>query len=181
MSGRLGWLLLGVLAFAPALAFGHSKVAAIDADSSQLRAAFAGATPFVFSGPDPWEQLDEMPASMPDDAVAFLYTAGSDIRWVFVRVVDTDAGWSEDINYYFRKDGSVMKRERLLQSTAANISLEVTTYYVKGRVVKERAHHHALGRRKTDVSRFNDPDAPTFWNASELPFPEILDLWERLA
>ncbi len=172
---------LGPLILFPALALGHSKLAAIDSNCLQLQATFAGAIPIVFSGPDPWVLLDDIPASMPDDAVAYLYTAGTDIRWVFVRVVDSDAGWSEDISYFFNDNGVIMKRERHLQSTASNILLDVSTYYKGGRVLKEKSRHHALGRGKPDASQFNDPDAPTFTNVRDLPFPDIQNLLQRLA
>ena len=172
---------LGVLILFPALTLGHSKLTAIDANCLQLQTAFANATPIVFSGPDPWVLLDDIPASMPDDAVAYLYTAGTDVRWVFVRVVDSDAGWSEDISYFFNEHGAIMKRERHLQSTASNISLDVFTYYEAGRVLKEKSRHHALARGKPDASQFNDPDAPTFTSVHDLPFPDIQNLLQRLA
>jgi hypothetical protein len=143
--------------------------------------AFASTSPFVFSGPEPWMQMDEVPASMPGDALAFVYTAGGDIRWVFVRINDEDNGWSEDIDYFYRDDGSLAKRVRHLQSASSNIALDVTTYYSGGRVLKEKAHHHPLSHGKTDNSQFNDPDAPVFWTVEDLPFPAIEELWKRLA
>ncbi len=113
---------------------------------------------------------------------AYIYSAGADIRWVFVRVVDSDAGWSEDIDYFFRQDGTRHESENATYSRRLQTSaLEVVTYYENGQVVKEKSHHHALGRGKPDSSQFNDPDAPTFLNVDELPFPEILDVWQRLA
>jgi hypothetical protein len=126
-------------------------------------------------------QLDDVPASMPNEALAFLYSAGSDIRWVFLRITADDEGWMEDIDYYYRDDGSLAKRVRHLESRAANIALDVSTYYEQGRVIKEKSHHHALAHGKTDSSQFSDPDAPTFWTVDDLPFPEIDDLWKRLA
>jgi hypothetical protein len=162
-------------------ALGNSKTSAIDAYCNRLRADFASSSPFVFSGPDPWIQMDEVPASMPDTALAFIYAAGADVRWVFVRITDPDNGWSEDIDYFYRDDGSLAKRVRHLQSVPANIALDVTTYYADGRVLKEKSRHHALARGKTDSSQFSDPDAPTFWSVDDLPFPAIEDLWKRLA
>ena len=181
MARLVRWCVWSVLIAAPAFAIGHSKTAAIDLYCSQVKQTFSGADPYVFTGPEPWVQIDEVPASMPDDALAYVYTAGADIRWVFVRIVDRDSGWSEDIDYFFREDGSLAKRERHVQSAASNIRLEVFTYYAEGRVVKEKSHHHSLGPGKADSSQFNDPDAPVFWWTEDLPFPEITDFWKRLA
>jgi hypothetical protein len=172
-----GVLLLGSCAAAA----GNSKTGSIDAYCSHLRADFAATPPYVFSGPDPWVQLDQVPASMPDDGLAFLYTAGPAVRWVFLRITDREDGWSEDIDYYYRPDGTLAKRERHLQSVASNIALDVASYYLDGRVIKEKSHHHALTSGKTDSSQFNDPDAPTFLTVNDLPFPEIDDIWKRLA
>ncbi len=134
-----------------------------------------------FPGQTRGTQLDEVPASMPNEALAFVYTAGSDIRWVFVRMTDEDNDWVEDIDYYYRDDGTLTKRVRHLASIASNIALDVTTYYAEGRLLKEKSHHHSLSQGKRDSSRFTDPDAPTFWTVKDLPFPEIQDLWKRLA
>ncbi|MBV8906490.1 MAG: hypothetical protein JOZ22_22860 [Acidobacteriia bacterium] len=137
--------------------------------------------PFVFSGPDPWVEMDEVPAAMPDEALAFVYTAGEEIRWVFLRIVDSENGWSEDVNYFFRTDGTIAKRMRELHSNRANIVLQVITYYERRRVLKESSHYRAFGPGPKHPSEFDDPDAPVFWNVDELPFPEIPDLWRRLA
>jgi hypothetical protein len=173
--------LLPLLVVLPGLAAGHSKWASIDAYCNQLHVEFAGATPNIYSGPDPWVQLEEVPASMPDDALAYVYTSGPGIRWVFLRLLDSDQGWAEDIDYFFREDGTIAKRVRHLQSAVSHISLEVTTYYAGGRVVKEKTRHHAMGREKPDSSQFSDPDAPVFWTVTDLPFPDVLNVWERLA
>jgi hypothetical protein len=175
-------LLCGLLVIAgPARASGHSKTSSIDAYCNGLRAAFTSTSPFVFSGPDPWMQMDEVPASMPSDALAFVYAAGGDVRWVFLRITDEDGGWSEDIDYFYRDDGSLAKRTRHLESVSSNIELDVTTYYQQGRVLREKVRHHALSHGKIDSSQFSDPDAPVFWSVEDLPFPAIEDLWKRLA
>lgn len=180
---RVGQCVLwGILLLSPTLAIaGHSKISAIDAYCNQLRSDFANTPPYVFSGPDPWVELDEVPAAMPDEGLAFIYTAGSDIRWVFLRITDRNNAWSEDIDYFYREDGTLAKRERHLQSNASNIQLDVVSYYSDGRLIREKSHHHAISRGKTDNSQFDDPGAPTFWTVDELPFPEIDDLWKRLA
>ena len=171
-----------VLAAAPVFGFGHSrKVSSIDEYCRLVRQDFASAVPFVFSGPDPWTEIDEVPADMPDQAVAFVYATGAQVSWVFLRAVDADEGWSEDVDYFFRRDGSIAKRVRHMQSVAANITLEVTTYYENGRVLKEVAHHHGLHHGRSDFSKFTDPDAPVFTSTDDLPFPDIPDLWRRLA
>jgi hypothetical protein len=172
--------LVGAIMLASASAYaGPSKIRAIDAYCGQLRADFASTAPYVFSGPDPWVQLDEVPAAMPDEGLAFVYTSGADIRWVFFRITDRDNQWSEDIDYFYR--GTLAKRERHLQSTPSNIALDVVSYYVDGQVVKERSHHHPLLPGKTDSSQFIDPDAPQFLTVDDLPLPDIEDVWKRLA
>ena len=181
MFRQSGWIACSLLLLLPGGVFARAKTAAIDAYCDGLRSNFVNTLPFMFSGPDPWTQIDELPASMPNEGLAFVYAAGSDIRWVFVRITDEDNDWFEDIDYYYRDDGSLVKRVRHLESIEANIGLDVTTYYAAGRVIKQKSHHHALTRGKTDNSRFSDPDAPTFWKVQDLPFPEIQDLWKRLA
>jgi hypothetical protein len=167
---------------APSAASSQSrKLLAIDSYCKQLQAAFSNATPFVFAGPDPWTEIDELPASMPDEAVAYLYTTGAEIRWVFIRIVDDQDGWSEDINYFYRDDGTLAKRTRQVQSRAANITLDVTSYFEDGKLLKESRKHHAFASGKKDSSQFVDPDAPVYWTTDDLPFPDILDLWQRLA
>jgi hypothetical protein len=175
-------LLLSFTLAGSCFALGHSKrISEIDDYCSRVQKDVGSVSPFVFSGPDPWVQLDEVPASMPDEALAFVYTVGPDVRWVFLRMVDRDEGWTEDVNYFFRQDGAIVKRVRQVRSAPANLVFDVTTYYEAGRILKERTHHHALGQGRQDVSAFNDPDAPAFWSVDDLPFPDIPDLWRRLA
>ena len=175
-------LLMSLLLASSGFALGHAKrLAAIDAYCSEVQQDVSTSSPFVFAGPDPWVQMDELPAEMPSEALALVYTAGPDIRWVFLRLVDADEGWAEDVNYFFRQDGTIVKRVRQVQSPAANLSFEVTTYYEGGRILKEHTHHHSLRPGRADISNFSDPDAPVFWSVDDLPFPEIPDLWRRLA
>lgn len=174
-------LICGLLLLLPGGAFGRSKTGLIDVYCQTLRSEFAGAVPFVFSGPDPWVKLDDVPASMPNEALAFIYTAGPDIRWVFLRITDENNAWFEDIEYYYRDDGSLAKRVRHLQSLASNIALDVSSYYAGGRLIKQKSHHYPLAHGKTDNSQFSDPNAPTFWSVDDLPFPAIDDLWKRHA
>jgi hypothetical protein len=175
-------LLIGLSFACSVFALGHSKrMAEIDRYCALLRQGTALSSPFVFSGPDPWTQLDEVPAQMPDEALALVYTVGPDVRWIFLRIVDANQGWAEDVNYYFQQDGTIVKRVREVESTAANVLLEVTTYYEDGRVLKEHTRHHSLGAGRQRLDAFEDPDAPLFWSVDDLPFPDIPDLWRRLA
>jgi hypothetical protein len=189
-------LLMGLLLASSGFAFGHSKrlkarLKATDAYCAEVQQAVSPSSPFVFAGPDPWVQLDEEPTEMPSEALALVYAAGPDIRWVFLHLVDADEGWAEDVNYFFRQDGTIVKRVRQVQSPGSNVSLEVVTYYERGRILKENTRHHALNhgplnrdpvnRSREDLSTFTDPDAPVFWTLDDLPFPEIPDLWRRLA
>ncbi len=159
---------------------GGAKVVAIDGYCAHLQQAFGAATPFMFSGPDPWTEMDEVPAAMPAEALAYVYAAGGEIRWVFLRIVDEEQGWSEDVNYFYDQHGDLVKRVRTVQSGAANISMEMSNYYENGRAFKEVTHHHAMVHGRQDSSQFTDPDAPVFWTTDDLPFGDIMDLWSRL-
>src|ERR1700761_2442210 len=135
MSRLAACLFCGLIFLAPGAAFGGpSKTSLIDEYCNRLRTDFATTSAFVFSGPDPWVQLDDVPASMPDEGLAFVYTTGADIRWVFLRITDRDNGWSEDIDYFYGADGTLAKRERHLQAIASNIALDVTSYYFEGQL-----------------------------------------------
>lgn len=175
-----GSAFIGLLLLYPLLAAGHSRTADIDAYCMEVQTQFASASPYVFSGPDPWVQLEDVPTDMPDDGLAFVYAQGLSVRWVFVRMVNADAGWTEDIDYFFQEDGRIAKRIRHLQSAVSHISLEETVYYAGRHVVKTRTRHHAIGHHKPDNSQFSDPDAPTFWNVDDLPFPDLQNVWQRL-
>ncbi len=153
----------------------------IDNYCTQVRNQLSSATPFIFSGPDPWTELDEPPVEMPDEALAYVYTQGPQIRWVFLRLVDDQANWQEDVHYYFHEDGTIAKRVRRLLAKSANVLLEETTYYADGVVLKQTTHHHALVKGAKAIADFSDPDAPEYLTVDDLPFPDIPDLWERLA
>ena len=89
--------------------------------------------------------------------------------------------WNQTVNYYFRDDGTIAKRERVLQSVAANIELQELSYYENGRPVKEFTHHRALGPGREDSSKLDDPDAPVYMSLDDLPFPDTPDYWRQLA
>lgn len=165
--------MLGVaLLTPPAHAFGHAKqIKAIQEYCLGVESEFSGAPPQVFSGPDPWTELDEVPSRMAGQALALVYVEGYEPKWVFLRIAGPQKeGWSEDIDYYFQDDGTIAKRERHLQLLAANIALVETTYYAHGNVLKDTTRHHALGPGKQKVSAFNDEPAPDYRTVDDLPF-----------
>jgi len=175
-------LVVGLLLSLHASAFGRSKrLAEIDRYCLRVQAETSGTPPLIFSGPDPWVELDDGTPDSDDDAVAMIYTSGPAVRWVLLHLTSADEGWVEDISYYFREDGTIAKRERHVEAPAANVELDVTTYYQSGRVMKEIAHHHAMHRGRKNLSEFNDPDAPAYMTVDDLPFPDPSDLWRRLA
>lgn len=155
--------------------------ALIDAECRELEASFQNQTPLLFSGPDPWVELDDVPSRMPDLAVAYVYSHGAEIRWVFLRIVEEDQGWAEDVNYFYRVDGSIEKRVRTLQSAVSNILLEETSYYAHGQVVKNKTKKHSLFAGHRDPWEFSDPDAPVFWTTGDLPFPLEMNMWRTLS
>lgn len=168
-----GSVLLGIVLLTfPAHALGHSKqIKAIQEYCGRVEAEFAGSSPVVFSGPDPWTVLDEVPARMGDQALALVYSDGFVPKWVFLRIAGPrEEGWSEDIDYYFRNDGSIAKRERHLQILPANMTLIQTTFYERGKVLKTVTHHHSLGHGKQNVAAFNDEPAPDYMSIDDLPF-----------
>ena len=155
--------------------------ALIDTECLQLEGSFQNQTPLVFSGPDPWVELDDIPARMPDLAVAYVYSHGAEIRWVFLRIVEEDQGWAEDVNYYYRANGTIEKRVRTLQSAVSNILLEQTSYYADGQILKDKTKKHPLVPGRRDPWEFSDPDAPIFWTTDELPFPLDVNMWRTLS
>lgn len=170
----LGSVLLAVMLFPPpACALGHSKqIKAIQNYCGEIGAEFSGASPQVFSGPDPWTELDEVPAGMVDQALALVYAEGFEPKWVFLRIAGSEKdGWSEDIDYYFRDDGSIAKRERYLQIPVANMTLVETTFYEHGKVLKDTTRHHALRPGKQKMAAFNDEPPPDYMTVDDLPFP----------
>ncbi len=186
----LGSVLLAVaLLTPPAHALGHSKqIKAIQNYCGEIGAEFSGASPEVFSGPDPWTELDDVPANMGDQALALVYSEGFKPKWVFLRIAGPEKEkWSEDIDYYFRDDGTIAKRERHLQISSANMTLVETTYYEHGKVLKDATRHHSLGPGKQKISVFSDEPAPDYMTVDDLPFSgnddagtELISLRKRL-
>ncbi|MBV8070510.1 MAG: hypothetical protein JO270_11430 [Acidobacteriaceae bacterium] len=177
---------LGILLFAailhPALSSAKSKrLIAIDAYCTQIRDEFRETVPLAFAGPDPWVEIDDIGAALSDDTIAYVYADGPRIRWVVLMMSGSKQNWNQTVDYYFRDDGTIAKRERLLDSAAANIELQEVSYYENGRPVKEFTHHHALGPGREDSSRLDDPDAPVYMSVQDLPFPNTPDYWRQLA
>lgn len=165
-----------------ALPLGKSRlIKAIDTYCSSLQDSLTAATPFFFSGPDPWTELDDYPDGVPDPVDAYVYTIGPAIRKVLLRVADPEEDWLEEITYFYRGDGTLAKRLRHLDEPGANISLEEVTYYANGRKIKDSTHRHTLDSGKQDLSQFDDPGAPVFWTVDELPFSDMVDVWRQLA
>ncbi len=181
MRRALGWLALAMLATPALMCAKPKKTAIIDAYCAQLRDEFREMRPLAFSGPDPWVEIDDIGATLSDDALAYVYAEGPAIRWVVLMMNGPKQSWTQTVNYYFREDGTLVKRERLLESLAANIELVEASYYVDGRAVKQHTRHHALGPGREDTSRLDDPDAPVYLNVHQLPFPDSPDYLRQLA
>jgi hypothetical protein len=98
-----------------------------------------------------------------------------------MHMADEEEKWQQDIQYYFNENGSIAKRYRQLFSAGANVELDETTYYEDGRVIKEITHHHPMIKGAKATEDFSDPEAPQYLSVDDLPFPDIPDLWERLA
>jgi hypothetical protein len=181
MKRGLGLLLALAVSGTQLMAGRAKKLAAADTYCEQLKAEFRETLPYVFSGPDPWVKLDEMPATWPDQALAYVYAEGPNVRWVVLQVAGPRHTWLETVNYFFALDGSLVKRERYLDEKAANTSFAENRYYEGGRLLKEHTEHHALGPGREDSGNFDDPDAPDYRTVSDLPFPDEPDFWKQLA
>ena len=180
MKRALGVLVL-IISY-PALLPCHSrKTAIIDEYCAQVKDEFRETVPIAFAGPDPWVEIDDIGATFSDEALAYVYAEGPAIRWVVLMMNGPRRGWTQTVDYFFREDGTIAKRGRVLRSLAANIELEEVTYYAGGRAFKDYTHHHALGAGHQDSSKLDDPDAPTYLYAHELPFPETPDYLRQVA
>jgi hypothetical protein len=170
-----------IMAAFPALPLGRGRqIAKIDDYCRSVDAALSTATPFLFVGPDPWEEADSESEDDSDPAAAYVYTLGPQIRRVYLRITDASEGWQQEITYCFNPDGELVRRVRILDSPKSNISLETLTYYANGELIKESAHRHALTHGHQDSSEFTDPGAPVFWTTDDLPFSDDIDLWRGL-
>jgi hypothetical protein len=181
MKRALGYAVLAAM-FYPALSPAKpKKLAVIDAYCTGIRDEFRETVPVAFSGPDPWVQIDNVGATLSDEALAYVYAEGPAIRWVVLLMSGAKQSWTQTVDYYFRADGTIAKRERVLESAAANIELQEVSYYLDGRVFKERTRHHTLGPGREDSSKLDDPGAPVYLSVDELPFPDTPDYLRQIA
>jgi len=185
MGQRLKTILIGAasLLCVPLLAFGRSKhINDIEQICRDIIAEFPNGPTLVFSGPDPWSEIDTPPLEMTEGAWAYVYAEGAGIRWLFLRQVGPGESWLEDTNYFYRQDGTLAKRQRTLSSFKSNISLDVTSYYdPDGKLVKEITRHRALDGKHENTANFVDHEPPLFPTASDVPFSDDPDLSHRLA
>lgn len=177
------------LAFAASLLANANseKTAAIDDFCVTIRNEFVESAPRYFSGPDPWVQLDRLPDSFADVAVATVYTEGSRVRWVVLEMAGPQDGWFETTHYFFDQQGLVKKRERLLEQNSANVRVEESMYFQKGKIIKTSYRHSPLhpGRRdrrkEEDWDAFYDPNAPEYETTADLPSPFLTAEFKQLA
>ncbi len=181
MKRALAWLCLAAVVRPPLACARSHKFAAIDAYCEQIKDEFRETVPVAFSGPDPWAQVDGLSTAFSDDVLAYVYAEGPAIRWVELTLSGPKGSWTQVVDYYFREDGTIAKRERFLRSLAANIDLQQVSYYKHGSVLKEHTHHHPLGPGREEGAKFDDPGAPVYLTVDELPFPDTPDYWRQLA
>jgi hypothetical protein len=168
-------------ALAPAIFAHPSKIASIDAGCLAIQSEFREALPRVFSGPDPWTELDRVPAAIPDVALASVYSEGSRIRRVILRMEGPSQRWYQSTDYCFGEDGFLRKRERLLEQADANVMVEEITYYQAKRSIKTVFKHHPLTAGRENWDDYFDPHAPDYFRTEDLPFPLTEKEWNNLA
>lgn len=181
MKRALGCVVLAAISHPALLPARSKKLAVIDAYCAQLRDEFRETVPVAFSGPDPWVEIDDIGAALSDEALAYVYAEGPAIRRVVLLMNGPKQSWTQTVDYYFREDGTIAKRDRLLQSSTANIQLQEVSYYLDGHAFKEHTRHHALGPGREDSSKLDDPGAPVYLDLRELPFPDTPDYLRQLA
>jgi hypothetical protein len=168
---------------APLPLSGHSRqINAIDQLCRDIIAEFPDGPSLVFDGPDPWSEIDAPPREMTEGSWAYVYAEGPGIRWVFLREVGPGVSWLQDINYFYREDGTLAKRQRNLSAFKSNIILDVTGYYdPSGRLLKEITRHHALIGKHENTDAFVDHEPPLFPTTTDVPFSDDPELVRRLA
>jgi hypothetical protein len=149
-----------------------NRIRRTDQECAAILSEFVEALPRYFSGPDPWVQLDRLPDTFADAAIARVYSEGPRLRWLVLEMAGPNDGWFERTNYFFDEAGNVEKRERVLEENAANVRIEESTYLERGRIIKTTYHHAPLqpghgSKENWDV--FYDPDAPEYTRTEDLP------------
>jgi len=157
------------------------KQAVIDDYCQRLRSEFVETQPAVFSGPNPWVQLEDAPGRVLEGMLALVYAEGSQARWVVLLVRGPHHEWTQTVNYFYAADNRLVKRERYLDQVPANTALQEVLYYQDGAVFSKTSHHQALKAGREDGSQFDDPNAPEFGSVEELPFPYDTDSLRPLA
>ena len=113
------------------------KLTAIDAYCNGLKTEFIEATPVLFSGPDPWAEVDEPPPHFRDEALAIVYFDGEKIRWVVMQLGAREDAWTENVQYFYGPDGNLVKRERHLEDPPSNTALREDLYYEDGNLIRK--------------------------------------------
>jgi|GEM_PF-6674077 len=163
-------------------AFGRpSKTAAIDNFCATIRHEFVEAVPRYFSGPDPWMELGSLPDSFADAAIASVYSEGPRITWVVLVMSGPGDGWFQTTHYFFDEFGLIKKRQRYYQHLEANVKIEETLYFEKGKLIKTRFHHATLAPGRENWDAFFDPHAPEYLRTEDLPVLFFADPFKSLA
>jgi hypothetical protein len=164
-----------------------AKTALIDASCLTIRNEFLEATPAFFSGPDPWVQLDRLPHTFPDAAIAAVYSEGPRIKWVVLEMQGPDNAWYEITNYFFDESGLLQKRERRLDQYSSHIQVSENFYFENRKRIKTSFHHQQLSENnsaekdKENWDTFYDPDAPLYTSTADLPVPFLKVEFKQLA
>jgi hypothetical protein len=154
------------------------KIQGIDALCQATRQEFVEGMPRYFSGPDPWLEGERWPASLASGALAGVYAEGARVRWVVLQISGPGHVWSETTDYFFDEAGVILKRERRLEHIPANVRVEESTYFQRGKVIRTRYRHTPLqpatrgkpvARGKEDWDKFFDPNAPEYRSTGDLP------------
>lgn len=148
-------------------------MAAIEDYCGGLKAEFIEATPVLFSGPDPWAEVDESPPHFRDEALAIVYLDGENIRWVIMQLGTRQDAWTETVQYFYSAGGNLVKRERHLDEPTSNTALQEVLYYQDGSLLRKITKHHALAGGQENDALFRNHDAPEYLSTSELPFPRV--------
>ncbi|HEX4807436.1 MAG TPA: hypothetical protein VH325_00810 [Bryobacteraceae bacterium] len=158
------------------------KISEIEQTCQDIVAEFPNGPSRIFAGPDPWFEVDTPPPNaLRNGSWAYVYAEGPSIRWLFVREVGPENAWLQDINYFYRQDGTLAKRQRSLSAFKSNVSIEAIEYYdANGNLIKDITHHHPLSGRHEDTSSFIDHEPPLFPTVADVPFSDDLELGSRL-